>query len=67
VKNPKPANLLTTDAIRGAGWAAEARDDDGHLMTTHNYFTSDEEIVRYVRECVSEGWVCTIFPKESKR
>jgi hypothetical protein len=36
-------------------------------MTTHNYFTSDEEIVRYVRECVSEGWVCTIFPKESKR
>jgi molybdopterin synthase sulfur carrier subunit len=67
VKNPKHANLLTTDAIREAGWRAEARDNDGHLMTTHADFYSDEEMLRYIQECSNEGWTCTFFPSELSR
>jgi hypothetical protein len=59
---PKPVNLLTTEEIRKGGWAAEARDDDGHLMTTHAPFTSEGELLRYIVEAASEGWTATLFP-----
>lgn len=62
MKNPKPVNFSTSEEIRAAGWAAEARDADGHLMTTHAPFSSDTERYRYVSECAEEGWTLTIWP-----
>ena len=34
MKNPNPINLVTTEQVRARGWIAEARDDDGHLIST---------------------------------
>ncbi|TPE53050.1 hypothetical protein [Amaricoccus solimangrovi] len=67
MKSPKPVNLTPPAEIRAAGWEAEARDDDGHLMTTHAPFSSDAEALRYLRESLDEGWTVTIFPKGSAR
>lgn len=34
MKNPSPINLTTTSEVRLQGWVAEARDADGHLVST---------------------------------
>lgn len=34
MKDPKPIHLTTTEEVRAQGWIAEARDDDGHLVST---------------------------------
>lgn len=60
-RNPKPINLVTTDEARASGWAAEACDADGHLMTTHAPFSGDAEFMRYANECEAEGWDLTVF------
>jgi hypothetical protein len=61
LKNPKLLNLMTSEEIRANGWGAEARDADGHLMTAHIPFSSDDERSRYVAECAAEGWTVTIW------
>lgn len=61
MKNPNPVNLMTTSEVRANGWAAEARDADGHLMTTHAPFSSDAEFMRYANECAAAGWDLTVF------
>lgn len=61
MKSPKSVNLMTTAEVRANGWAAEARDADGHLMTTHAQFTSDAEFLRYAKECAEENWTLTIL------
>jgi hypothetical protein len=66
MQNPKHVNLMTTAEVRANGWEAEARDDDGHLMTTHAPFTSDDEALRYLREAADEGWTVTMWPRGGK-
>jgi hypothetical protein len=59
---PKPANLYTPAEIRAGGWTAEARDEDGHLMTTHSEFPDAASLWLYFSECQREGWTATIWP-----
>lgn len=47
MKNPYPINLTTTEEIRKLGWIAEARDKDGHLISTRawvNDATTNENL-----------------------
>lgn len=62
MQNPKAVNLIASPEVRRAGWAAEARDRDGHLMTTHFDFAGRNSLWDYYRECMSEGWTITIWP-----
>lgn len=64
MKDPMPVNLMTPAEIRESGWAAEARDDEGHLITTHAPFESGAERDEYVREETSRGLTVTIFPEK---
>jgi len=34
MKHPMPINLMTTHEVEEQGWVAEARDMDGHLIST---------------------------------
>ena len=34
MQNPMKINLTTSDEVRAQGWVAEARDADGHLVST---------------------------------
>lgn len=34
MKDPWPIHLTTTEEVRAQGWVAEARDEDGHLVST---------------------------------
>lgn len=61
MKEPRPVNLMKSADVRAAGWAAEARDEDGHLMTVLAPFGSPEDRNRYVAESMSEGWNVTIW------
>lgn len=62
--NPMPVNLMTPEQVRAAGWQAESRDSDGHLMRTHAPFAAndDEGIVWMVREALEHGETVTIWP-----
>ncbi|MGN7734416.1 hypothetical protein [Ensifer sp. R-19] len=62
MKNPNPINLQTSEDVRKAGWQAESRDADGHLMRVHAPFETDEEIVWLVREALENGETVTIWP-----
>lgn len=62
MQNPNPVNLMTPNESRRRGWAAEARDADGHLMNQHAPFDNDECLVHYLREAISAGWTTTIWP-----
>lgn len=62
MKNPNPINLATSDEVRKAGWQAETRDADGHLIRTHVPFEMDEDIVWLVREAMEHGETVTIWP-----
>ena len=37
MKDPRPVHLTTTEEVRAQGWIAEARDDDGHLMSCRSW------------------------------
>lgn len=39
MKNPFPVNLTTTAEVREQGWVAEARDKDGHLISTRAWLS----------------------------
>lgn len=62
MRDPMPINLTSSDDVRAGGWQAEARDSDGHLISTHAPFDSDESIVWYVREALKHGETITIWP-----
>lgn len=65
MKDPKPINLLTTAEVRELGWRAEARDDDGHLISTHAGFETDRSMIEYLKESFRHGESVTIFaPKK---
>lgn len=64
MKNPNPINLQTPENTRKAGWQAETRDADGHLMRVHAPFETDPEIVWLVREALEHGETVTIWPVE---
>lgn len=62
MNNPNPVNLQTPEETRKAGWQAETRDADGHLMRVHAPFETDEEIVWLVREALEHAETVTIWP-----
>ena len=63
MKNPSPANLKTSDQVRKAGWQAESRDADGHLVTCHAPISaSDTTIAEWIAECTANGETITIWP-----
>lgn len=63
MENPAKVNLLTTAEVRALGWAAEARDADGHLVSTHAPFESDASVIEYLRDSAEHGETVTIFVK----
>jgi len=66
MKDPKPVHLKPPEVIRAHGWQAESRDQDDHLIRKHAPFSSDEDIVWFVRERLEHGETITIWPvKES--
>lgn len=65
--NPSPVNLQSPAEVRAAGWAAESRDDEGHLMTSHAPFESDVEMVEFICEELARGHMVTIWPHEKGR
>ena len=59
MKGPNTVNLIPPEEIRRQGWAAEARDKDGHLISTQAGppLCGVEEICQFVAEY---GPDCTI-------
>lgn len=67
MQDPKPINLMTTSEVRALGWRAEARDEDGHLISMHAAFGSNESLGDYLRESAKHGEHVTIFaPTKNK-
>lgn len=64
MRNPNPINFMSSEEVRSAGWQAEARDRDGHLISMHAPFEpgDDEGIVWFVREATKRGETVTIWP-----
>jgi hypothetical protein len=62
MRDPKPIHLSTPDEVRAGGWLAEARDSDGHLITTISPEASDESLGEWLRECTRDGLTVANFP-----
>lgn len=62
MKNPNSINLQTVEEVRKAGWQAESRDADGHLIRVHAPFETEDEIVDMVQEALAHGETVTIWP-----
>lgn len=64
MRNPNPVNFMSSEEVRSAGWQAESRDSDGHLISMHAPFEAhdDEGIVWFVREATKRGETVTIWP-----
>jgi sulfur-carrier protein len=60
--NPMPINLMDQEAVRAGGWQAEARDADGHLISTHAPFSDDAGMIEYIKEAMEHGETVTIWP-----
>lgn len=68
MRNPNPVNMIDQDKVRSLGWAAEARDKDGHLISTQAWLAQmppheravslAEFITEYATDCQ-----ITIFPE----
>lgn len=69
MRDPTPINFMSFEEVRAAGWQAESRDEDGHLISMHAPFGpgDDEGIVWFVREAVKRGETVTIWPKAGGR
>ena len=61
VKDPKPINLMTPEEAQALGWAGEARDADGHLISTTAPDRSPMNLGEWVLEWVSEGCTVTMY------
>ena len=66
MRAPNPINLQTPQEVRAAGWAAEARDKDGHLVTVRARLGNDAEWGRFIREETAMGFTVTIWPITDK-
>lgn len=73
MKNPSPVNLTTSAEIEALGWAAEARDGDGHLISTQAWLkqVSINENIKGLGEFIAEydgvgGTAVQIFPANVK-
>lgn len=71
MQNPMPVNLITQDKVRSLGWAAEARDQDGHLHSTQAWITQiapHENAVRLAEFIIEYATDCaiTLFPENIK-
>ena len=62
MQDPSPIHLMTPEKSRSLGWAAEERDADGHIVSQHAPFDTDEGLARYVREAMDRGGTVTIWP-----
>lgn len=61
MKDPKPIHLSDDDYFRSLGWAAVARDADGHAVSCHAPFESDQERRRYLMEEARRNCTVTIL------
>ena len=70
MKNPRPIHLTPTKDVESAGWAAEARDKDGHLISTvawHDFISTNENlktlsdfIAEYEGDCTVQVFTANI-------
>lgn len=67
VDSPNKINLMTSEEVRSQGWQAESRDKDGHLLSTHVPFTTNADIVWFVREALEMGATITVWPVQDQR
>lgn len=63
MKDPYPINLMTRDEVRKLGWAGEARDQDGHLISTTALDQHDTDINRWILEMTERGCTVTFFDR----
>ena len=61
MQNPYPINLMTPEEVQQLGWAAEGRDEDGHLMTMNAPFSDADEQAEFLNYCDDQGWKATVF------
>lgn len=59
MEKPNPINLTTDDEFRKLGWAAVARDKDGHAITLCAPPTSEPTFNEWLRECFDAGLTVT--------
>lgn len=73
MKDPFPVNLTPTSEIEARGWVAEARDSDGHLVSTVAWLDCDttnenlkrlgEFIAEYEPDCAVQVFTGNIASK----
>lgn len=61
MKNPQPLHLSDDDYFAGLGWAAVARDADGHAVSCHAPFENDREKRRYLVDEAKRGCTVTLL------
>ena len=67
MQNPMPINLMMTHEVQEQGWVAEARDRDGHLVSTVAFLDdiSTNENLKSLGEFITEyedaGHVVQVF------
>jgi len=66
MKDPWPVHLTTPEENRANGWLAEARDADGHLISTISPRGSDESFGMWCREYMPDHTI-TFFPENLNR
>ena len=73
MNNPNPVNLKTSAEVEALGWAAEARDGDGHLISTQAWLheMSINENITGLAEFIADydgvgGTAVQIFPANVK-
>jgi predicted kinase len=62
MKNPQPIHLSTDEYFAGLGWAAVARDADGHAVSCHAKFENEAERRRYLVSEAKRGCTVTMLP-----
>jgi hypothetical protein len=61
MKDPKPIHLSDDAYFAGLGWAAVARDSDGHAVGCHAPFESEKEKRRYLVAEAKRGCIVTLL------
>jgi hypothetical protein len=57
---------MTPQESRALGWAAESRDEDGHLCTQHAPFSTAAELAEYVAGETQRGLTVTVWPTKER-
>ncbi len=64
MKDPKPVNLQTSTEVWKAGWRAESRDADGHLISCHAPISAEDTgLAEWIVECTKAGETVTFWPE----